>query len=118
MLSENKILLQDLKEVKENIFIVNSVHYFPIKSGINTENGILIHKEDFPIIDNKIIETMDYRLYYNKATNKAYYEYFERPKTEEDLLKDEIKELKLQQQTTDKITADLAYELMMLKGVN
>jgi len=103
MLSEDKILLNDLDLLEDNIFIVNSIHCFPIKSGTNTENGILIPKEDFPIIDNKIIETMDYRLYYNKTINKAYYEYFERPKTEEDLLKDRVYELEQGQANTEYI---------------
>lgn len=116
MNSDKQILLTSLMERDEVILEVLGVNFFPFTYGGDVSKGILINKEDFPLLDQNKSLAMDYRLYYNKATNKAYYEYFEQPKTEEDMLKEEIKELKLQQETTDKITADLAYELMMLKG--
>lgn len=110
-----QIFLYDLEKVEGEVYWAKGINYQPHNNPPTTE-GVFINKEEFPILDEVNILTNDAKLYYNQATNKAYYEYFERTKTEEELLKDEIKELKLQQETTGKITADLAYELMMLKG--
>jgi hypothetical protein len=118
MLSEDKIFIGNLKEIKENIYSVRSINYFPEKSGIDVKEGVLITKENFEQLNEEQAKKQDYHLLYNSITNKVIYEYFDKEVTGEVLLKDEIKELKLQQQTTDKITADLAYELMMLKGAN
>jgi hypothetical protein len=118
MYSDNKILLTGLTNKKDLEYEVMGINFFPITNNIVSDDGILINKEDFIDVDMSKSKLYDCKLFYNEETKKAYYKYFEKPKTEEDLLKDEIKELKLQQQTTDKITADLAYELMMLKGAN
>ncbi|WP_051599320.1 hypothetical protein [Metaclostridioides mangenotii] len=79
----------------------------------DTSNGILVEKLPDPVQQDGKVAV----LYVNIYTEEPFYEYEDAPKTEEEILKEEIKELKLQQEITDNITADLAYELMMLKGV-
>jgi hypothetical protein len=105
------IYLGNLEQIKDNNYKVGLIHYKP-ELLQDTSNGLLVDKlADQVQQDGKVAV-----LYVNLDTKEPYYEYEEIPQTNEDILKDEIKELKLQQETTDKITADLAYELMMLKG--
>jgi hypothetical protein len=103
--------LGNLKQVKDNKYKVGLIHYKP-ELLQDTSNGILIEK----LPESTQQEGKVAVLHVNIDTKEPFYEYEEIPQTNEDILKDEIIELKLQQETTDKITADLAYELMMLKG--
>lgn len=107
MISDKYIYINDLKQLKDEIYKVCGVHFFPIRDQIDTSNGFLIKKEDFPIIDEEKKETMDHVLYYEKSTNKAYYEYIEREKTDEE---NEIEILKKQ-------VADL-YFMQLQEGTN
>lgn len=102
---ENKIFLHNLEQIEGDIFYVRGINYQPdvIKP---TVEGVYINKEDLPILDDDALITKDAKLYYNKSTNKAFYHYFERPKTEEDLLKDRVYELEQGQANTE-------YALMM-----
>ncbi|WP_024622547.1 hypothetical protein, partial [Metaclostridioides mangenotii] len=101
----------NLEQIKDNKCRVGLIHYKP-ELLQDTSNGILVEKLLDPMQqDGKIAA-----LYVNIDTKEPYYEYEEIPPTKEDMLKDEIIKLKIQQETADNITADLAYELMMLKG--
>lgn len=106
MLSEDKIFIGCLKEIKENIYSVQRINYFPIKLGIDINEGVLISKAEFPQMDEDKLMTMDCQLLYNQATNEVYYEYFEQPKTEEETLKERIVEL-------EQVLSQAEYELMM-----
>lgn len=96
---ENKIFLHSLEQIEGDVFYVKGINYQPhvIKP---TVEGVYINKEDLPILDDDVLVTKDAKLYYNQATNKVFYHYFEQPKTEEDILKDRVFELEQGQANT------------------
>ena len=94
--------LGNLEQIKDNKYKVGLIHYKP-ELLQDTSNGILVDKlPESTQQDGKIAV-----LYVNIDTKEAFYEYEDAPISEND----EIGILKKQ-------VADLAYELMMLKGAN
>lgn len=96
------IFLGNLEQIKYNKHKVNFIHY---KAELlqDTSNGILVEKLAEPTQqDGKVAA-----LYVNIDTKEPFYEYEDIPISKEseiDILKKQV--------------ADLAYELMMLKGAN
>lgn len=96
------IFLGNLEQIKDNKHKVNFIHY---KAELlqDTSNGILVDNLPEPTKQDGKVAV----LYVNIDTKEPFYEYEGIPKTEEseiDILKKQV--------------ADLAYELMMLKGAN
>lgn len=96
------IFLGNLEQIKDNKHKVNFIHY---KAELlqDTSNGILVEKLPKQIQQDGKATV----LYVNKDTKEPFYEYEDIPISEEseiDILKKQV--------------ADLAYELMMLKGAN
>ncbi|MBS5787200.1 MAG: hypothetical protein KIC98_04775 [Clostridioides difficile] len=103
-----QIFIYDLQKVEDDIFLIRGINYQPHIFKPNVE-GVFLNEEDFPILDESKLKINDAKLYYNQATNKAYYEYFERPKTEDDISKEKIIFL-------EKQVADLSFLVMQLQG--
>ncbi len=101
---KDQIFLYDLEKSEGEKHLVKGVNYQPYAYPPTIE-GIYLNKEDFPVLEESKLKTNDVKLYYNQATNKAYYEYFERPISEES----EIEILKKQ-------VAELSFLVMQLQG--
>jgi hypothetical protein len=96
------IFLGNLEQVKDNKHKVNFIHY---KAELlqDTSNGILVDKLPEPTQRDGKVGV----LYVNIDSKEPFYEYEDIPQSEEGVI-----------EILKKQVADLAYELMMLKGAN
>lgn len=103
MQSDKQILLTQLVKKEDDIYLVTGVNYFPFTYGGDITKGVLVNAEDFEREDLEKYKTHDYNRLFNATTKKVTLEYFERPKPEEDLLKDRVYELEQGQANTEYI---------------
>lgn len=94
------IFLGSLKKISDDKFDIGFIHYMPFDSKVGlgkTETELLAEGALINNIPNaEIIEGKNSTMFYNPLTNSIFYEYVDVPKSKEQIIEDELEELKQQ----------------------